>query len=80
MPQIAAGANVSTLTTEGIRDELIHKRAEGVDSKIQELQEFLSEQQPDDDTRHQMALLKMLPNKTWNESDLNDEFHMRVGL
>lgn len=73
-------ANSSMFTVEQVRDELINRRQEMVDLKTRQLQDFLSEQQPDDETRHQMALLKMEPKKCWTESDLAQEFHMKVGL
>lgn len=45
-----------------------------------ELGEFVAEQQPDDRTRHMLALLSLPKDKIWTEGDLSDEFCMRLGL
>jgi hypothetical protein len=47
---------------------------------IDTVEEFVSEKQPDDKTRHQLALLQLPPNKKWSEKDLEKEIYLRVGL
>jgi hypothetical protein len=46
----------------------------------EELAEFISDNQPDDETRHRLALISLPANKIWAEADLDNEFHLRVGL
>lgn len=44
------------------------------------MEDFVSKTQPDDETRHRLALLKMPTGRTYTENDLEDEFTMKVGL
>jgi hypothetical protein len=46
----------------------------------EEFADFVTDQQPDDETRHRLALLSLPANKVWAESDLDIEFYLRVGL
>jgi hypothetical protein len=48
--------------------------------KTAELEEFISEEQPDDATRHQLAMLQIPEDKVWTEDDLNEEFNLKLGL
>ncbi|QKX54988.1 uncharacterized protein TRUGW13939_02078 [Talaromyces rugulosus] len=41
---------------------------------------FVNETQPDDDTRHKLALLQLPFSKQWSEKDLENELYMRIGL
>lgn len=64
------------------------KRADDLDAEedflmfenAEELAEFVSENQPDDETRHRLALLRLPRDKLWCEDDLQSEFYLRVGL
>ena len=44
------------------------------------LHDFISENQPDDETRYRLALLQMPEGKIYTEEDLSDESTMKVGL
>jgi hypothetical protein len=44
------------------------------------LQEFVNEEQPDDATRHLLALLAIPEDKTWTEEDLEIEQFLKIGL
>jgi hypothetical protein len=48
-------------------------------TKKEELAEFISDNQPGDETRHRLALISLSANKIWTEADLDNEFHLRVG-
>lgn len=41
---------------------------------------FISDNQPDDVTRHRLALLQLPRHKEWSEADLSDEKYMRIAL
>lgn len=44
------------------------------------LEELADEEQPDDETRHRLALLAIPPEKTWVDEDLEDENNLKTGL
>ncbi|KAH0371932.1 hypothetical protein KCU65_g1433, partial [Aureobasidium melanogenum] len=46
----------------------------------QDLNDFASETQPDDDTRHAIVLISLPVDHTWTDDDLSDEHHLRIGL
>jgi hypothetical protein len=46
----------------------------------QDLNDFASDTQPDDDTRHNLVLLSLPVDYTWTDADLDHEHHLRVGL
>lgn len=41
---------------------------------------YVNENHPDDERRHQLALLQLPANKTWSAKDLENELFRRVGL
>lgn len=49
-------------------------------SNSEQLAEFVSENQPDDETRHRLALIQLPYRKHWTEADLATEFNLRIGL
>jgi hypothetical protein len=62
------------------RGQIIAAKFEAIIRKEAAFREFISETQPDDETRHRLALLQMPQAKKYTEDDLQDEFTMRVGL
>ena len=62
------------------REEAIQAKEELEFIKSHMLAQFVVEEQPDDETRHQLAILSLPPSKVWTDADLNDEGTMRVGL
>lgn len=46
----------------------------------QDLNDFASETQPDDDTRHALVLLSLPVDHTWTDDDPFDEHDLRIGL
>ncbi|MCJ1399371.1 hypothetical protein MMC11_002573 [Xylographa trunciseda] len=63
---------------DAIVDRLVPKTT--IDFKAEELEDFISETQPDDQTRHRIALLSLPASKIWSEEDLHDDHFIRVGL
>ncbi|RDW62917.1 uncharacterized protein DSM5745_10028 [Aspergillus mulundensis] len=62
-------------------DDLCSADADYEDEEdISELEMFLSECQPDDLTRHHYALLQYGPGREWEEDDLLDNEHLKLGL
>ena len=72
--------NRSTFSAEEAREDLIAARDEYIFMRTSELREFISEKQPDDATRHMLALLQLPQRKTWTEKDLSNEFFLKTGL
>lgn len=56
-------------------DELDTEKNLFMFDNAEELAEFISENQSDDETRHRFALLRLPPNKRWREEDLTSEFY-----
>jgi len=48
--------------------------------KTLDLEAFCDENQPDDATRHKLALLQIPAGKHWTDNDLEDEFNLKLGL
>jgi hypothetical protein len=48
--------------------------------KTLDLEEFCDENQPDDATRHKLALLQIPAGKHWTDNDLKEEFNLKLGL
>lgn len=46
----------------------------------QDLNDFASDTQPDNDTRHALVLLSLPVDHTWTDADLSNEHHLRIGL
>jgi hypothetical protein len=77
--------NESTIRSRGLkkhqlRENILGAIDEVISMKTAELDEFVSEEQPDDVTRHRLALLQITQGKTWTEEDLQDEGNLRLGL
>jgi hypothetical protein len=62
------------------RGQVFAAKVDGYLRKEAAFRDFISETQPDDETRHRLALLQMPQGKTYTEEDLGDEFTMQVGL
>jgi hypothetical protein len=48
--------------------------------KTLDLEEFCDENQPDDATRHKLALLQIPAGKHWTDEDLEEELYLKLGL
>jgi len=70
----------SSNTARRLREDLIEARDELSFLRTAELEEFINEEQPDDVTRHQLALLMIPFEKIWTLDDLKEERNMRLGL
>ncbi|KAJ5997441.1 hypothetical protein N7499_006163 [Penicillium canescens] len=51
-----------------------------MEEELARTEESAEEEQPDDTTRHRMALLALRPGKTWTLEDLSNEGYLRVAL
>jgi hypothetical protein len=51
-----------------------------IEKELARAEEFAEEEQPDDATRHLIALLALRLGKTWTLKDLSNEGYLRVAL
>lgn len=66
--------------TQQAKEEMLEAQDEAMFIKSEELADFVSREQPSDETRHMTALLSLPPGKVWTEDDLDDEANVKVGL
>ena len=62
------------------REQIFSAKVDAMLRKEAALRDFISENQPDDETRNRLALLQMPVSKIYAEEDLSDEITMKVGL
>ena len=62
------------------REDLIDAQEEEICAKTSSLEDFVSQTQPDDETRHKIALLSFPYGKEWTLSDLDVEINLRRAL
>jgi hypothetical protein len=63
-----------------VREQRLAATEEAIFLRSLELQDFCDEKQPDDAERHKLALLQIPKGKMWQDSDLENENNLRIGL
>jgi hypothetical protein len=62
------------------REAALEAKDEAIFLKSQDLADFVSREQPNDETRHMLALLSLPEDKIWVEDDLDDDKNLKLGL